>query len=71
MLLKLHQIDKFYLTSEGPLHVLRGIDLSDQNSRAQPNSAGDFDSAGAVSLRAGRERDAAGDPATRCACRRC
>ena len=28
MLLRLHQVDKFYPTSEGPLHVLRGIDLS-------------------------------------------
>ena len=28
MLLRLHQIDKFYATGEGPLHVLHGIDLS-------------------------------------------
>ena len=28
MLLRLHQIDKFYPTGEGPLHVLHGIDLS-------------------------------------------
>jgi hypothetical protein len=28
MLLRLHQIDKFYTTGEGPLHVLHGIDLS-------------------------------------------
>ena len=28
MLLRLHQVDKFYPTGEGPLHVLRGIDLS-------------------------------------------
>ncbi|TIL85974.1 MAG: macrolide ABC transporter ATP-binding protein, partial [Mesorhizobium sp.] len=28
MLLRLHRIDKFYPTGEGPLHVLHGIDLS-------------------------------------------
>lgn len=28
MLLRLHQIEKSYPTGEGPLHVLRGIDLS-------------------------------------------
>jgi putative ABC transport system ATP-binding protein len=34
MLLRLHQIDKFYPTSEGPLHVLRGIDLSLQAGKS-------------------------------------
>ena len=36
MLLRLHQIDKFYPTGEGPLHVLRGIDLSLQGWTRRP-----------------------------------
>jgi putative ABC transport system ATP-binding protein len=34
MLLRLHQIEKFYPTGEGPLHVLRGIDLSLQAGKS-------------------------------------
>jgi putative ABC transport system ATP-binding protein len=34
MLLRLHQIDKFYATGEGPLHVLHGIDLSLQAGKS-------------------------------------
>ena len=34
MLLRLHQIDKFNATGEGPLHVLHGIDLSLQAGKS-------------------------------------
>jgi putative ABC transport system ATP-binding protein len=34
MLLRLHQIEKYYPTGEGPLHVLRGIDLSLQAGKS-------------------------------------